>query len=110
MTGVGPVAKMLHDGGHAAGVGGEIRRVDLPHVAQADDLGVAPARVISDLSCLGVKFCASSMIRKVSLRVRPRMNPGARICTREPSNWRVASWFQVVLPSCSSRSRLSMLS
>ena len=36
-----------------------------------------PARVISVFICLGVRFCASSMIRYLLMKVRPRMKLSA---------------------------------
>ena len=39
---MGPISKPFYYGGHAAGVGGEVGCVDLPDVAQADNLGVTP--------------------------------------------------------------------
>ena len=38
---MGPVLEVLNHCGHAAGIGGEVRGVDLADVAQTDDLGVA---------------------------------------------------------------------
>ena len=38
----------------------------------ADDLKPGPARVISVFICLGVRFCASSMMTNLLRKVRPR--------------------------------------
>jgi topoisomerase-4 subunit A len=42
-----------------------------------------PARVTSVFICLGVRFCASSMIRNLFRKVRPRMNDSAFTLMRE---------------------------
>ena len=50
-----------------------------------------PARVISVFICLGVRFCASSMIRNLLMNVRPRMKFRLLTLMRERMRSRVAA-------------------
>ncbi|MDT4844081.1 hypothetical protein FQZ97_780240 [compost metagenome] len=69
-----------------------------------------PARVTSVFICLGVRFCASSMIRYLFRKVRPRMKFRDLTLMRERIRSMVAARPQSPLPSPSpmfSTSRLS---